>query len=310
MKWHKSLTPLALLAISGLPISAANDKNYTYLALGDSVAFGLDMRLVPPLPPATGVVMPSPTAFVGYPVAVANALHLLQSKKFVDASCPGQSSASFLNTAIPDIGCELFKKYIGLHTTYSGSQAAFAVAQLQANRNINLVTLNLGGNDLSLLLASCPLDPNFPTCVTAGLNTLLPAYGANLVQILHSIRVLGGYQGDIVLLTQYSPSADPIFQGAVNVVNVVLKTVGAQFGARIADGFAAFNLAAATINGGTNVDPCQADLLIRLSANPLACDIHPSPLGRDILAATILAAIGGHNNGDDANGLHPQSKQR
>ena len=310
MKWYKFLTPLALLAILSLPSSAANDKNYTYLALGDSVSFGLDIRLVPLLPPASGTKLPSPAAFIGYPVAVANALHLSQSKKFVDASCPGQSSASFLNKLIPDIGCELFKKYIGLHTTYSGSQAAFAVAQLQTNRNINLVTLNLGGNDLSMLQASCPLDPNFSDCVTAGLNTLLPAYGANLGQILYSIRVLGGYQGELVLLTQYSPSADLLFQGAVTAVNTVLKNVAAPFGAKIADGFAAFNLAAVAINGGTNLDPCQAGLVIRLTSSPLTCDIHPSPLGHDILAATILAVIGDHNNGGEANDSHAKSGPR
>ena len=52
-----------------------------------------------------------------------------------------------------------------------------------------------------------------------------------------------------------------------------------------ADGFAAFQLASALYDG----DPCKAGLLVRMSET--TCDSHPSPAGRDLLAATVALAI-------------------
>src|SRR5438046_2686082 len=112
-------------------LQAGNEKNYTYLALGDSVAFGLDPTLLisiqqPPLP----------SAFTGYPEIVASAEHLLTSKKEVNASCPGETSGSFWIPGAPDFGCHdlgpqgqpPFKTWVGLHTSYPGTQLAFAVS--------------------------------------------------------------------------------------------------------------------------------------------------------------------------------------
>lgn len=60
----------------------------------------------------------------------------------------------------------------------------------------------------------------------------------------------------------------------------------------MADGFDAFRLVARFFSG----DSCKAGLLIVSSANPLRCDIHPSPLGRDLLAGAIIEAL---HAGDD-----------
>ena len=61
-----------VLAISLLsaPLFAGNDKDYTYLALGDSVAYGLDPTLLPTGP---GQPVPSPADFIGYPEVYAAA---------------------------------------------------------------------------------------------------------------------------------------------------------------------------------------------------------------------------------------------
>src|SRR5579871_5030164 len=131
---------------------AANESNYTYLALGDSIPFGMNVLLLPPY----STQPPSPDQFVGYPETVAAAEHLLQSAKEVNASCPGESSGSFLNTAILDNGCNSphlqppfppippFKTTFGLHTNYTGAQMDFAESQLQTNKHIDLVTLSIG----------------------------------------------------------------------------------------------------------------------------------------------------------------------
>src|SRR4051794_22860131 len=105
-----SLVPVLLIALLVRTSFAGNEKNYTYLALGDSVAFGLDVRLLPsPLTPPP-VILPSPDAFTGYPEVVADIEHLLQSKKEVNAACPGETSGSFMNVGNPDYGCNSFRE--------------------------------------------------------------------------------------------------------------------------------------------------------------------------------------------------------
>ena len=90
----------------------------------------------------------------------------LEPKKEVNASCPGETSGSFLDVNVlgGDYGCNSphfqppaptippFKTSIGLHTNYTGAQMDFAVKQLAANKHINLVTLSIGANDGLMVL--------------------------------------------------------------------------------------------------------------------------------------------------------------
>src|SRR5262245_280443 len=147
MKKTSITTQLALVLLVA-PVYAGND-NYTYLALGDSVPFGMNILLLPPY----SAQLPTPDKFIGYPEFVAAADHLLASKKEVNASCPGETSRSFLDINAVDNGCNsphyqpplppipAFKTSIGLHTNYTGDQMRFAESQLKANKQINLVTL-------------------------------------------------------------------------------------------------------------------------------------------------------------------------
>lgn len=262
-----------MLAVLVAPAFAGNDRNFTYLALGDSIAFGYDPT----------VTAPSPSKYTGYPEIIAAAEHLLQPAKEVNASCPGQTSGSFLIGG-PDNGCQAFKDTIGLHTMYSGTQANFAVSQLAGNKHIDLVTLSIGGNDLLLLQQACSTAPSFEACVANGLPATLQTYGANLAQILTAIRLQADYTGTLVLVKYFAPNTDPLFIQAVAALNQVMSDVGSQFGVKFADGFTAFQLASVFYQG----DPCAAGLLVRLSAT--TCDVHPSRTGQTILAATVLVA--------------------
>jgi lysophospholipase L1-like esterase len=288
------LSCLLFLAPTG-SLFAANQTDYTYLALGDSIAFGFNPLLF--LTPPT----PTPSQFTGYPEVIAQVEHLLQSNKEVNASCPGETSGSFINTMAPDNGCNglgpqmqpPFKTSIGLHTNYTVSQLDFAVSQLIANKHINLVTLGIGGNDLLMVEAQCAANPvpSFAGCVGALLGTplapgiVIQAYAANLAAILTAIRA--NYSGTLVLVNNYSPSADPLYIDAIAFLDGVMTQVGANFGVKIADAFTTFQVASAL----SNQDPCAAGLLIRFTAT--TCDVHPSPLGRDLLAATVIVAAGG-----------------
>jgi lysophospholipase L1-like esterase len=261
------------------PLFAGNDKITNYLALGDSVAYGLDIRLLANQPP------PTPDQFVGYPETVA-AFERLNSNKEVNASCPGETSGSFIDVKTLDFGCNFsgpdgeppFKTSIGLHTNYSGPQLSFALSQLSTNKQIDLITLGIGSNDIFLLLRDCANDQ---TCVATRLPGVLSTYRTNLTKILTAIR--GVYGGTLVLVKYYSPSSD--LTPLALQLNSVMVSVGSQFGVRFADGFLAFQLASALFGG----DPCKAGLLIPLSST--TCDIHPSPRGRDLLAATVEVAL-------------------
>ena len=270
---------VALLALMVVPVFAGDDKSNTYLALGDSIAFGYDPTLV-----VLNMPLPSPDKFIGYPEVVAQVENLLHSTVEINAACPGQTSYSFFAGGM-DNGCLGFRSSIGLHTTYSGTQESFAISQLASNKRIKLVTLSIGGNDLLLVEEECAAAANFPLCVGAQLPAVLGAYAQNLTRILSGIRIQANYQGTLVIVKNYAPNANPLFIGAVGALNQVMVSVGSQFRVKFAESFDAFQLASALFGG----DPCKAGLIISLGNG--TCDVHPSKLGRDLLAATVEIAI-------------------
>ncbi len=291
---------LSALTVPGLPAFA--DSPVTYLALGDSVPFGMNITLVPPY----SSHVPTASQFMGYPEAVAAALGISE----INTSCPGETSASFLNTSQPDNGCNSphivlpptaglapivlspFKTSVGLHAAYTGSQMDFAIGRLKTNKSINLVTLSIGANDVLLALPNLAVCGANVTCAQNVLAPVLNAYGANLAQILLGIRAQ--YQGPLILLTYYSPS--PLLDSVTEALNVVMTQVAGQVSMTpgfppitVLDGFKAFQLADAAFNR----DACQAGLLIKLPASPYdasPCDIHPSEQGRKLLAALVELA--------------------
>lgn len=302
-----TLRVLTLVLLASTPVLVAANPSYTYLALGDSVAFGLNAKLLPPYSSQT----PTPAQFVGYPETIAAWEHLAEPQKEVNASCPGETSGSFLDTSNPDNGCNHnhyipspapgippitippFKTTFGLHVPYTGSQMRFAESQFDSNEHINLVTLSIGANDILLALPALVQCGTDQSCAQGVLAPVLQAYGANLAQILTLIRA--HYQGTLVLLTYYSPA--PALDGVAVALNGVMTQVASQFSGKpgfprivIADGFTPFKLLSAPFQD----DACTAGLLIKLPQSPYTtspCDIHPSPPGRDVLAATIEAAL-------------------
>lgn len=288
MKYTFYLTLTLLVA----PAFAGNDHNFTYLALGDSVPFGMNVNLVPPI----SSVPPKPSEFIGYPEAVAALDRVIGLNTLINAACPGETSGSFLDITIVDNGCNsphvnpdvpAFKPTYGLHVSYTQAQMSFAEAQLRSNKQIKLVTLSIGANDILLALPALELCGTSATCQQGVLAPLLQNYAGNLGQILTRIRAQ--YSGMLILMTYYSPQ--PALDGVTQALNSVMTQVGSQFpGTRVADGYDAFHIADAAFHD----DACQAGLLIKLPPGaPSPCDVHPSALGRVLLAATVeFAALG------------------
>ncbi len=269
------IATVGLVAAFAVPSGAAASRPISYLALGDSLAFGYS----PFASPA------DPANFVGYPDTVAAALR----DGLTNASCPGETSSHFIDLAGADHGCGTWRKLgAQLHVAYATSQLDFADAYLQTHPKTQLVTLDLGANDIGALRDACmtAIDPTM--CVLAGLPGILATLSANLDTIYGHIRNVDGYRHKLVGLTFYSPDyADATTTWAIAQVNQVLVDRTLAWGGIVADGFGAFAGASAAYAG----DTCAAGLRIVNLAPPPACDDHPSVAGRDLLARTIVNVL-------------------
>lgn len=254
-------------------VASADDR---YIALGDSLPFGYNPLVQPP----------DLHKFAGYPKFVAAALEL----DLRNASCIGETSTSFitglakddLTPFIPSEGCENYRAHFPLFVHYTGPQLGYAIAQLKAHEETELVTLSIGGNDLAVLQFRCNFNV---ACEVAGLPGVLATYAGNLTNIFSRIRGEAGYRGQIVLLTYYSFNySDVPTTAAIGLVNATAASVGALYHVGIADGFGAFAKASLPYGG----DVCKAGLLIQLPNG--TCDTHPSPAGQKLLASTVIRA--------------------
>jgi hypothetical protein len=112
---------------------------------------------------------------------------------------------------------------------------------------------------------------------------MLSRLASNLVTIYGSLRA-AGFRGHLVALTYYvTDFNDRNAVATLGAINHVVAAVTTAFGGRVANGFAAFQREAMEAGG----DSCKAGLLIRLPSG--GCDIHPSRLGRMLLARAVEA---------------------
>jgi lysophospholipase L1-like esterase len=250
-----------------------------YLALGDSVTFGYMEAGVTPPPDYHDA-----STFLGYPEHLGSALHL----NVTNAACPGETSASLINASAPNLGCEsAYRKAFPLHVAYKGSQLAFAVSFLRKHRDVKLVSLMIGANDLFL----CQ-NTTKDGCASE-LNATLAQIGRNVRTILSAVRNRAHYAGQLAIVNYYSLnySTDPADATLTAVDRLLNKTVDAAakpFHAVDADGFGQFE--AQSFRFGA--DPCSAGLLTLTQATPVRkCGIHPSYAGQSLLAAALASVI-------------------
>jgi lysophospholipase L1-like esterase len=243
-----------------------------YLALGDSVPFGLDPLIVPP---------PNDNVFVGYPEYLGEILDV----PLENAACPGETTASFTSLDAARTGtamnCAGFKASGWLHADYRGTQVDYALEFLHTHPRVRLVTIALGANDLFDLQAACTFDAG---CILAGLPAVQQTIRTRMNDILGALRQTG-YAGRIVVPLYYSPSPDPLVTGAVLAMNQALVGVDPALGAGFVDVQAAFLRESAPFGN----DPCAAGLVIPLPGG--GCDAHPTTAGAQLIAAEIARAV-------------------
>ena len=274
------LAPLALVAgvvVAGVvppaTAEAASSRPQTYLALGDSLAFGYS----PLVSPA------SAGNFIGYPSTVAAALKL----RLTNAGCPGETSSHFVDLAGIDNNCGFWHANFPLHAAYSTTQLAYADAFLKSHPQTLVVSIDIGANDVQALVNRCGGMAEVG-CIQTGLPGVLASLYANLDTIYGHIRNLDGYHHKLVAVTTYSTNyGDPLLTGVVAQINAVVADRTLAWNGIMADGFGAFAAASAAKGG----DACAAGLLIVVKSAPLTCDSHPSPAGRDLMARAIVNAL-------------------
>ena len=272
------LTPA--LSASAKPLTGSA-KNGTYLALGDSVAFGYVPSEAVPAPNYR-----SAHSFVSYPEDVARALHV----RVWNAACPGETTASMLKPAAPSNGCENspgspvgYRTQFPLHVQYQGTQMEYALKYLSAHRDTQLVTIDIGANDVFL----CQNTMKDGCASPADLQAVLQEIQANLTAIYTQIRDVAHYRGLLVALTYYSLDySDPVQSAQSRLLDAVIANATKPFGGKVADGFAAFK-GPSEASGGS---PCAAGLLIKLPDG--TCNIHPSRAGHLLLARAIEKVVG------------------
>jgi lysophospholipase L1-like esterase len=287
------VSALALFVLGAVPASASSE-GHSYLALGDSVPFGFNPN------PA---LWSDAANFIGYPEIVAQRLNI----EDVNATCPGEATGGFISLTGTDNGCRgyRFALHEPLHVSYSGTQLAFATSYLVTHPRTRLVTLTLGANDAFHLQNVCAAahkdDPAaILQCVTAGLPGVVLTIAANLNAIFDAIRATG-YSGLIVAVTYYALDYRDT-SGSI-LLNGPMAAAASAHGALVADGLAAWAPVAA---GGSS---CTAGLLLpAFPPGSPGCDVHPTPLGRDLLADAVVNEIATSCTADSAIGCLDRSQ--
>lgn len=271
---------IGMLALIGAAVAAAQAPAGTYLALGDSVPFGYNPLL--PLGDLPG--------YQGYPQFVAAAVSL----NLENASCVGESSASFLQVGAPDFGCKAWRDAgLPLWVTYGSlteSQMQFAISYLRANPGTRLVTITIGGNDLQILEANCEAQYTSANavmdCELAGLPQVYAEYTKNLLEIYINIRVTAHYTGPLIAANYFSIDYNDAFiTGALGTLDAIMLALTDAFGGKVADAFTAFQQA--SVPGGGY--PCASNVGLSFvqTTSPLTCNPHPTVKGHELYAQLI-----------------------
>jgi len=248
----------------------------TYLALGDSVPFGYRGG-------QSASAYADPTGFVGYPQLAAQELGL----DVVNASCPGETTASFLDATAQSNGCENsseggpgYRTGYPLHVDYDAvdqSQLDFAVRTLKNTDDVALVTLMVGANDAFICQATTS-----DGCLSE-IVTIASSVQTNITTVLTALRDQGGYDGKVVVVSYYALDySDATGTAAIQLLDAGIAGAAKAGGATVASGFDAFE-APAQASGG---DAIAAGLV-------LPNDVHPSATGQQLLADAVVAAAGG-----------------
>lgn len=254
--------------------AGATKPQHSYLALGDSLAFGYSQAKFNNLFPNE-----NPAAYnTGYVDDFGRfLLKTHRDTSIVNDGCPGETTDSFI--AGP---CQ-YQLAFPLHHPYvagpASSQLADALTYLHANPGeVSPITLDIGANDaLGVIEGTCKLEA---ACIAAHAPALFAHIAGNLGTVLADLRGAAP-NAKIVVLGLYNPFGATISGGdeLTAALNEVMRQVAGTVAARFADPLPVFN------PPGAREQPTIC--LLTNMCTPLT-DIHPTDLGYAVLASLIL----------------------
>ena len=265
----------ALLLGSGAGLATAAPAAPYYLALGDSLAVGIQ-------PNASGVLVPTNRGYVDD----LYALYRLRQPnlRLAKLGCSGETTSSMLNG--------------GVCAYTLGSQLADAVQFIKTHR-VAFITLSIGGDNVLRCFSLGGIDP---TCVENGLG----AVGPDLSQILAMLRGAAGPAVPIAGMNYYDPflaawTLGPAGQALAvasleitTLLNNLLGTLYFAFQSPVADVARAYRITDFTPVPVFNL-PLNVLLELKLTwigaAPPVGPDIHPNAAGYAVIAAAFVKAL-------------------
>jgi lysophospholipase L1-like esterase len=271
---------VGVLAASAFAIAPASALavHQTYLALGDSLAFGYTQPVFNSLYSASDPAAENPVAFdKGY---VDDLGRLLQRYRpgieVVNDGCPGETTESFINGP-----CAYQLTYRLHHPYWQGprtSQLSDAVHYLKTHPGrVSPITVDIGANDvLEVIYGDCA---GAPECIASHAEALLGHVASNLHLILRRLRA-GAPRARIIVLGLYDPFAASI-TGVASILarlNAREEADSKSVGARFADPVPVFDPPGAL----------EAPTICRLVGICDYGDIHPTYAGYEALAELLL----------------------
>lgn len=255
-----AIAPIAFASTHDQTVSLVGPKK-TYLALGDSLAFGyqpdLDFRH-------------------GYADDFYQELRGHGVTSMVNLGCPGETSATMIQGNCP---LPLLRKY-----PYIGSQLNAALLYLNTHRGqVSPVTFNIGSNDLIPAINPKTCEINVDE-----FNAILPVLDENLTQVIlpqlrNALMVDGKVTGDLVMMNYYDPFQNQCPQTVpfIQQINQHLVNDAQGYGV-VVNSFEAF---------GGSVTPNTNICTYTWMCSPFK-DIHATDLGYSAIATMFEKTTG------------------
>jgi lysophospholipase L1-like esterase len=300
---------VALAAFGALALAPAAGANVgkTYLALGDSLAYGYHQAQFQEELKEKGFVEAAKFND-GYVDDFGATLKLLNPKlKVVNDGCPGETTETMIKgSGVGPAFCaggptgSPFPKAF-LHHSYPGTQLEDALA-IAKEAGVGTITLDIGANDILQFLGhTCGFPVTF-TCTPEQIEAEIGHVVSNVGLILSQLRAAAP-KAKIIFVSQYNPyptvlKPEGTGDATVEALNGALKSVATSFGV----GFA--NTARVINFSGTHGGPEAGDIptVCAFTAmcpggvfNPASpnADIHPTKAGYAAMAGVVgIAYLG------------------
>lgn len=245
-----------------------------YLALGDSIAYGIQ-------PDKVSSGLPPPGFTTGYVDDFAARLRKLSSTiRLVNYGCPGESTTTFAHG-----GCPWIAEGKELHNPFRGSQLNAALAFLHAHSGkVSPITVTLGGNDITQFADACKGNLK---CFQTRAPQAIAAFGRRLSSILGRLRAAAPTAEIIVTGTWNDTIADlahtnSLYQALDDTIAKAAKTARAHF----ADTLPVFNPPGTTAKERARI--CTYTFICSQG------DGHPTDTGYRAIADAVIAASSYH----------------